>query len=161
MTEIHAKPIVDGKFWIVEKDGAKIATLHKKENNKFVLSSTNGEVMFNKKEDLTKQFGSNFFLKNTKIKFTATEDDNHECHGYPTLCEPYNSMYDVRRKLPLFTKSEQSKSLYCAGYYVIKFNKGWVKSFCPKAITIERYPYKGPFKNKLEMKAVLTNAKSD
>ena len=34
MTEIHAKPIVEGKFWIVEKDGSKIATLHKKENNK-------------------------------------------------------------------------------------------------------------------------------
>ena len=161
MTEIYAKPIVDGKFWVVEQDGAKIATLHKKENNKFVLSSTQGEVMFNKKEDLTKHFGSEFFLKSTKIKVTSSEDEVHECHGYPTLCSPYNSMYDVRRKLPLFTKSEQSKSLYCAGYYVIQFNKGWVKSFCPKAITIERYPYKGPFKDKLEMKAVLSNAKSD
>ena len=113
MTDIYAKPIVDGKFWIVEQDGAKIATLHKKENNKFILSSTNGEVMFNRKEDLTKQFGSNFFLKNTTIKVTAVEE-TYECHGYPTLCSPFNSMYDVRRKLPLFTKSEQSKSLYCA-----------------------------------------------
>jgi hypothetical protein len=40
---------------------------------------------------------------------------------------PHNSMYDIKRKLPLFTKSEDSKSLYCAGYYVIKFDKGWVK----------------------------------
>ena len=64
MTEIHAKPIVDGKFWIVEKDGQKIATLHKKENNKFILSSHNGEVMFNKKDDLTTQFGDGFFIKN-------------------------------------------------------------------------------------------------
>ena len=24
MTEIYAKPIIDGKFWIVEKDGSKI-----------------------------------------------------------------------------------------------------------------------------------------
>ena len=70
-------------------------------------------------------------------------------------------MYDVQRKLPLFTKSNASKSLYCAGHYVIKFNKGWVKSFCPKAITIERNPFKGPFKSKIEMKAVLANAKSD
>lgn len=162
MTEIHAKPIVDGKFWIVEKDGSKIATLHKKENNKFILSSTNGEVMFNKKQDLTKQFGDGFFLTSSKVKVkvTASEDDTFECHGYPTLCEPFNSMYDVRRKLALFTKSNASKSLYCAGYYIIKFNKGWVKSFCPKAITIERYPFKGPFKDKLEMKAVLANAKS-
>jgi hypothetical protein len=160
MTEIHAKPIVDGKFWIVEQDGTKIATLHKKENNKFVLSSTNGEVMFNKKDDLTKEFGKDFFLTNTKIKVTTSTDIN-ECHGYPTSCRPYNSMYDVKRKLPLFTKSNASKSLYCAGHYIIKFDKGWVKSFCPKAITVERYPYKGPFKTELEMKAVLSNAKSD
>ena len=159
MTEIYAKPIIDGKFWIVEKDGSKIATLHKKENDKFILSSTSGEVMFNKKDDLTKQFGKHFFLTNKKVKVTGT--DSTDCHGFPTSVNPYNSMYDVRRKLPLFTKSEQSKSLYCAGYYVIKFNKGWVKSFCPKAITIERYPYKGPFKDKFEMKAILTNAKSD
>ena len=74
MTEIHAKPIVDGKFWIVEEDGKKIATLHKKENNKFVLSSTNGEMMFNKKDDLTKQFGKGFFLSNPKVKVTDTEE---------------------------------------------------------------------------------------
>ena len=82
MTDIHAKPIVDGKFWIVEQAGTKIATLHKKENNKFVLSSTQGEVMFNKKQDLTKQFGDGFFLNNTKVKVTQPEE--HECHGYPT-----------------------------------------------------------------------------
>jgi hypothetical protein len=116
--------------------------------------------MFNKKDDLTKQFGKDFFLTNTKIKVTTSTDIN-ECHGYPTSCRPYNSMYDVKRKLPLFTKSNASKSLYCAGHYIIKFEKGWVKSFCPKAITVERYPYKGPFKTELEMKAVLSNAKSD
>ena len=160
MTEIHAKPIVDGKFWIVEENGTKIATLHKKENNKYMLSSTNGEMMFNKKQDLTKQFGEGFFLTSKKIKVTGNPEVL-ECHGYPTSSKPFNAMYDVRRKLPLFTKSNASKSLYCAGHYIIKFDKGWVKSFCPKAITIERYPYKGPFKSELEMKTVLANAKSD
>lgn len=160
MTEIYAKPIVDGKFWIVEEGGVKIATLHKKENNKFVLSSTNGEMMFNKKQDLTKQFGEGFFLTSKKVKVTDNTEVL-ECHGYPTSSKPFNAMYDVRRKLPLFTKSNASKSLYCAGHYIIKFDKGWVKSFCPKAITIERYPYKGPFKSELEMKQVLSNAKSD
>jgi hypothetical protein len=154
MTEIHAKPIVDGKFWIVEQDGEKIATLHKKENNKFILSSTQGEVMFNKKDDLTKQFGSEFFLKSTKVKVTKVE--NNECHGYPTSVTPYNAMYDVRKKLPLFTKSNTSKSLFCAGYYIIRFNKLWLKSMCPKLITLERYEFKGPFRTELEMKQVLT-----
>ena len=158
MTEIHAKPIVDGKFWIVEQDGTKIATLHKKENNKFILSSTNGEVMFNKKDDLTKQFGKGFFLTSDKVKVTASADNN-ECHSYPTSCKPYNAMYDVQRRLPLFTKSNQSKSLFCAGHYVIKFPKNWVRSFCPKLITIERYEFSGPYLTEEESKEVLANVK--
>lgn len=157
-TELHAKPIIDGKFWIVEQDGLKIATLHKKENQ-YILSSNNNEVMFNKKEELTTQFGPNFFLSNSNIKVSNVE--TNECYGFPTSCKPYNAVYDVRRKLPLFTKSDQSKSLYCAGYYTIKFEKGWVKSFCPKVITIERNDHNGPFKTEIEMKLVLSNAKSD
>ena len=58
----------------------------------------------------------------------------------------------LNRSLPLFTKSEKSKSLYCAGYYIIRFDKGWVKSFCPKLITVERYETQGPFKTDIEMK---------
>lgn len=159
MTELHAKPIVDGKYWIIEENGEKVATLQKKENNKFILSNHTGEVMFNKKEDLTREFGKDFFLTHKKVKLTSV--DIKEVHGYPSSSKPYNSMFDVRRKLPLFTKSNQSKSLYCAGYYIIKFDKGWVKSFCPKLITIERYPFKGPFKTEIEMKAELSHAKSD
>ena len=159
MTEIHAKPVVDGKMWIVEKDGTKVATLHKKENNKFILSNTYGEITFDRKDQLTKEFGKDFFLTSPKVKLTTT--DSNECYGYPTSCTPYNPVYDVRRKLPLFTKSKQSKSLYCAGYYAIKFNKGWVKGFCPKLITIERNPYKGPFKDKAEMKKEVSNDDSN
>jgi hypothetical protein len=46
--------------------------------------------------------------------------------------------------------------LYCAGYYIIRFDKGWVKSHCPKLITLERYPYNGPFKSELEMRSELS-----
>jgi hypothetical protein len=160
MTPITAKPIVDGKFWIVEQDGEKIGTLHKKENNKFVLSSNEGHSFFGKKEELIKAFGKDFF--NSKIKTTiSTQEDVREVYGYPTSCHPFNPIYNVQKKLPLFTKSDASKSLYCAGYYIIRFDKGWVKSFCPKLITIERYENKGPFKTELEMKQVLSNAKSD
>ena len=79
-----------------------------------------------------------------------------EIYNFPTSVLPYNSMYDIKRKLPLFTKSVKSKSLYCAGYYIIRFEKGWVKSFCPKLITIERYDFKGPFKTEIEMRQELS-----
>jgi hypothetical protein len=66
-------------------------------------------------------------------------------------------MYDIQKRLPLFTKSGDSKSLYCAGYYVIRFDKGWVKSFCPKLITLQRYQYEGPFKTEVEMRQRLSH----
>jgi hypothetical protein len=156
---IKAKPIVDGKFWIVEEDGEKIGTLHKKENNKFMLSSKGGEKYFNRKDDLTKVFGKDFF--ETKIKTQISHTEVREVYGFPTSCYPFNPLFNVQKKLPLFTKSLASKSLYCAGYYTIKFDKGWVKSFCPKLITIERYEHRGPFKTELEMKQALSNAKSN
>jgi hypothetical protein len=155
MTEIHAKPIIADKFWIVEKDGEKFATLRKNEDNRFVMSNESGIRIYETKESLTKQFGKKFFtVKIVKESDTALPN---EVHGFPTSTEPYNAMFDIRKKLPLFTKNKDSKSLYCAGYYCIKFEKGWVKSFCPKKITLERYPFKGPYKTELEMKQVLAN----
>lgn len=155
MTEIHAKPIIENKFWIVEQDGNKIATLRKDEENRFVLSSYSGTKIFDNKEKLTDQFGQNFFV--AKIIREADNAVPNEVHGFPTSSQPHNSMYDIKRKLPLFTKSQDSKSLYCAGYYIIKFEKGWVKSHCPKLITLQRYAYQGPFKTDIEMKQVLAN----
>lgn len=155
MTEIHAKPIIDNKFWIVEKDGEKFATLRKDEDNRFVLSNELGVKIYDNKASITKQFGKDFFV--AKIIKEADDARPNEVHGYSSSTEPHNAMFDIKRKLPLFTKSPESKSLYCAGYYVIHFDKGWVKSFCPKLITLQRYEYKGPFKTELEMKQVLNN----
>ena len=156
MSELHAKPIIDEKFWIVEQNGVKCATLRKNEDNRFVLSNEAGVKIFKDKKSITKEFGSDFFV--AKIIKPADDAEPLEVHGFPCSISPHNSMFDIRKKLPLFTKSEDSKSLYCAGYYIIKFNKGWVKSFCPKLITLQRYSYQGPFKTELEMKQVLSNA---
>jgi len=155
MTEIHAKPIIADKFWIVEENGEKVATLRKNEDDRFVMSNHEGVKIYETKESLTKEFGKNFFV--VKILKEADNSQPNEVHGFPTSTMPHNPLYDVKRKLPLFTKSIDSKSLYCAGYYTIKFEKGWVKSFCPKLITLQRYEYKGPFKTDLEMKQVLSN----
>lgn len=155
MTDLHAKPIIDNKFWIVEKDGEKFATLRKNEDNRFVLSNASGIKIYQTKKELTTEFGKDFFV--AKIIKEADSSLPNEVHGFSTTCKPHNSMFDVKRKLPLFTKSNDSKSLYCAGFYVIKFEKGWVKSHCPKLITLQRYEFRGPFKTDLEMKQVLSN----
>ena len=153
--ELHANPIIENKFWIVEQNGIKFATLRRDEEDRFVMSNEQGLEIFNNKESLTKKYGKDFFR--VKIVKAADDAEVNEVHGFPTNSSPHNTMYDVRKQLPLYTKSGDSKSLYCAGYYVIRFDKGWVKSFCPKLITLQRYPFKGPFKTEIEMKQVLSH----
>ena len=150
---INAKEIVKDRFWIVEDNGVRVGTLSISEDQ-FMLSGTKGTRFFKTTRQLQKSFETNI----NWTKLDIVESSIKEVHGYPTSCEPFNNMYDVKRKLPLFTKSKKSKSLYCAGYYIIKFDKGWVKSFCPKLITCERYEYKGPFKTQLEMRTELSKA---
>lgn len=156
MTEIHAKPIIEEKFWIVESDGVKCATLRKNDDNRFVMSNESGVEIFKNKKTILEKFGNDFFVSKTLQK---QESQVKEVHGFPASTCPHNSMFDVRKKLPLFTKSKESKSLYCAGYYLIRFDKGWVKSFCPKLITLQRYDFKGPYKTDLEMKQALSNVR--
>ena len=157
MTEIHAKPVVDGKFWIVEQNGNKVGVLKITEQKKYVFSSKNSITTFENKKKIVEQFGPEFFIKKTSVTKDVEVVKDNSVYNYPTSTTPYNPLYDVKRHLPLFTKSNKSKSIYCAGYYIIKFDKGWVRSFCPKLITIERYEYEGPFKTDLEMKHRLSN----
>ena len=150
---VKAKEIIDGKFWILEDNGQKVATLSLSDE-KYLLSDAKGTRFFDKESEVTADIGKP--IEWNKLDITVI--DSKEVHGYPTSNIPYNTLYDVQNKLPLFTKSFKSKSLYCAGYYIIRFDKGWVRSFCFICVTIEKYPFKGPFKSELTMRTELSNA---
>jgi len=156
MTRIKANPIVAGKFWIVEEDGERIGTLSKQEDKTYMYCCNTHTKFYENEKQLTKDVDIEWGIKDAQ---TVTADK--EVHGFKTSCTPHNSMYDVKRKLPLFTKSKKSKSLYCAGYYIIRFEKGWVRSFCPKLVTIDGYISKGPFKDELTMRQELSKANAD
>lgn len=148
---LKAKTLLKDRFWIVEDNGKRVGTLSHDEE-KYIFNNTSGDVrFFDNMYELKERLGETVF-EDTGIN----GDSSKEVHGYPTSSTPYNAMFDVKRKLPLFTKSEKSKSLYCAGYYIIRFEKGWVKSFCPKLITVERYKTYGPYKTDLEMRQELS-----
>tara|TARA_B100001057_G_scaffold151746_1_gene151731 strand:+ start:1803 stop:2276 length:474 start_codon:yes stop_codon:yes gene_type:complete len=153
---IKAKEVLKNKFWLVENDGKKIGTLSY-DNEKYMLNDSYGQChYFSNQNAISKNFGSK--INWTTLDITETAPTEKMVHGMPTSCIPHNPVYDVKRKLPMFSKSNKSKSLYCAGYFIIRFDKGWVKSFCPKLITIERYESKGPFKTEIEMRTELSRA---
>ena len=168
MTNIKAKEILKNKFWIIEdaNQGNKIGTLSKDENNHYMYSCQrpcepvgcrSRTEYYSCLKDLKKGIGGEILWSNATIS-DANKTVSKEIYGLVTSTVPYNAMYDLKRKFALFTKSKKSKSLYCAGYFIIHFEKGWVKSLCPKQVTLEKYEYRGPFKTELEMRQELSRA---
>jgi len=158
---VRAKTLVKDKFWIVEQNGQKLGTLQKKENNGWIyLNKAEKETqIYPTSESLIKKFGVDIFaIGNQPVITDEVQADNFDVHGFPCSQHPYNPMFDVQKQLPVYTKTPKSKSQFCAGYYIICFEKGWRKAYCPKMITLSRYDYKGPMKTKLEMQQVLNNA---
>jgi len=152
---IKAKPILKNKFWIIEANGERIGTLSKEDDKRLMYSCSTGTEYFNDTKSFNNYIGG---ISWDKASITDSNTIDKVIHGFATSGVPYNVMYNVQKKLPLFTKSKKSKSLYAAGYYIIKFNKGWVRSFCPKLVTLESYEYKGPFKTEFTMRQELSNA---
>ena len=152
--ELQAKQLVPNKFWIVQNYGRKVGTLAKDKKG-FILVTPNDKIHFENVEKVYETFGKDFFEATVTKKIKDSKV--LEVYNFPTSTPAYNPLFDVQNNLPLYSKSKKSKSLYCAGYYTIRFAKGWVKSFCPKLITLQRYEYKGPFTTELEMRQVLSN----
>lgn len=146
MSQLLAKAIVKNKCWIVENNGHKIGT---------ILTNPLGVVY--QYENKREQFASlkllsdrhNIVVDKTPPKKVITESNT--VYGFPCEYKANNILWDVKHKLPIFTKGNKSKSFFCAGYYIVKFNNGWVKSYCPKLITLNRYPYAGPYDTSEEM----------
>ena len=142
-----AKPVVKDKFWIVEDNGNKIATIQAVEKGGFVYVHDTKREPFPSIKVLTKKY--NITFSNTKVKLP--KEDTHHCYGYPTSGKPYNQIWDVQRKLAIYTKNAKSRSLYCAGYYAVNYGAGLQSEYCPKNITLSRYEFSGPFKTKEEL----------
>ena len=141
---MEAKPIIKNKFWIVEDAGQQVATIQAAPDGVVLVKGTRREKFVN-----FKLLSAKYNIHVGKApKTKKTDDVTHDIYGFPTDSKPYNELYDVRRRLPFFTKTTKSKSFYCAGYYAVNINGVWDYHFCPKSITISRYDYHGPYKNK-------------
>jgi hypothetical protein len=141
-----AKAIVKNKCWVVEDNGHKVGT---------IMVNPKGVVY--QHDQKREQFASlkllsdryNIIVDKTKPQKQIKQE--YSVYGYPCEHKANNILWDVQHRLPIFTKGSKSKSFFCAGYYIVKFNNGWVKSYCPKLITLNRYPYAGPYETQEEM----------
>jgi hypothetical protein len=149
-----AKTLIPNKEWLVTDNKEKIGSISKNKKGYTFIRKGNS-VTFKDLNEIKTQMGIVLFEESIK-KHKDSEIKNHSIYDFPCRSKPYDPVYSVKKKLPLFAKSPKSKSQYCAGYYIILRRKGWATSFCPKLITLERYPYYGPFKTEAEMKFTLS-----
>ena len=152
---VTAKVLVPNKVWIVQEKGSKLGTLNK-EKKGYSFFKKGVKTTLSDLSAVKERFGSEIFKEQEPV-VTLPKPELRNIYEFPCGSKPYNPVYNIRKRLPIYAKSSKSKSLYCAGYYVIKFRKGWVKSFCPKLITLDRYPYLGPYKTEQDMKNMLNS----
>ena len=145
-----AKPVLEDKFWIIEDNGQKVGTIRSNEHG-VTLQVGKENRTFKELDELKSKMKVSFTGKD----LLETQKHDYDVHGFPCKTKPYNPIYDLKRKLPLYTKTEGSQSFFCAGYFCIKFDNGWVPAYCPKLITLGRNEFLGPFKTKLEANEAL------
>lgn len=143
--KVHAKPIVENKFWVLT-DGSKRVGEINKAHEGYNIKVGNKVINYRT---------INILKANTEIEFdpaiTKEQKEVNQVHDYPTDAEPYNGVWSLHQKAPIFTKEPHSKSWYAAGWYLVRQNKFWRQDFCPKLITLQRYEYRGPFMNQEDM----------
>ena len=139
-----AKPVVDKQYWILQEDDHKVGNIQAV-NDGYRITVNNKTADYKTIPMLRRKENIEF----APVEKT-TKPANDQVHGYDTGCKAHNGMWNVKMKLPLFTKQAKSKSWFAAGWYKVKQHRTWKVVRNPKLIVLERYPYQGPYHSKEE-----------
>lgn len=141
---ILAKPVINKQYWILKQDDQKVGNIQADPDG-YRVTIQNKIAKYKTIPSLSRHENVEF-EKPTK----PAKQPTNLVHGYSTGCRAYNALWDVRRRLPLFTKEAKSKSWHAAGWYLVKQHKTWKAVHNPKLIVLDRYNYQGPFFTKEE-----------
>ena len=144
---ILAKPVVDKQYWILKQDDRKVGNIVAGPDG-YQITIRNKTASYKTIPTLSRSEQVEFekLAKQSRPKQT-------QVHGYDVDGRVYNPIWDVKHRLPLFTRDTKSKSWYAAGWYVVKQHRSWKQVQNPKLITLQRYAYQGPFHSKEEANA--------
>jgi hypothetical protein len=138
---IVSKTVIPNQFWILKQNDRKVGNIEAGADGFSVRIGS--QVSSYKNINTIKQKIAIAFepiarnAQHSKVENTV--------HGFPTSDTAYNAIYDVKHQVPLWTREPRSKSWYAAGWYCVKQGRTWTIELCPKLITLQRYPYRGPF----------------
>lgn len=136
-----AKPIVKNQLWILTDGVNKVGNLESL-NGGYNLRIGGREQSFESTRAIQRLVSIEF------QRPVSTSKKGPPYAIWPTSGKTYNNMFDVKRKLHVYTKTKKSRCYYAAGWFKMLMGDSWVTVFCPKYIFIQRYPYHGPFSSK-------------
>jgi hypothetical protein len=141
-----AKPVIDKQFWILQDGDQKVGNIE---------ACAGGYQV--KIQNQTAQFKTiRMAAQRINIHFESVKKLNDNIftgnlvHGYPAAGRIHNPVWDIKMKLPVYTKTAKSKSWFAAGWYQVKKGRNWTVTQDPKLIVLQRYAYQGPFYSKEE-----------
>jgi hypothetical protein len=135
---IEAKPVIPDRYWILKQDNRKIGQIEADESG--VTVKIQNRVAGYKTIRMASREANIEFTKLSSVKPVT-----NQVHGFEVTGRVYNPVWDVKHRLPLFTRDTKSKSWYAAGWYMVKQHRAWKAVQNPKLITLQRYQYQGPF----------------
>lgn len=136
---LEAKPVIANKYWILRRDNRKVGSVERDDTGFSVR--INGTISHYRTIPMLRKTANIEFhpaIKTSKTKPISV-------HGYETGCKVHNSIWDVKRRLPLFTKVAHSKCWHAAGWFAIKQHRRWKLVRNPKLILLDRYEFRGPY----------------
>lgn len=145
---IVAKTVIPNQYWILRQGDTKVGNIE--------AGPDGFQIKIN---NVIQQYKSIKTLKQkVQIDFEPVEEKaaavvDNEVNGFPTTGRPYNAIYDVKHQVPLWTREPRSKSWFAAGWYRVRTGRTWQVVQSPKLIVLQRYEYKGPFRNETEAQA--------
>lgn len=146
---LKIKEIIKEKYWIVSGQYGKVGTLRKVDiGYEFFDQNANTKEVL----DSIESFKS--------VDTAVVGGDLQVYKGLPTNT---SILYAVEHEtLPLFTKTKNSKTIFVAGYYILKYDgMGWQHAFCPKLETLDKYETRGPYFTEWDMNLNLNKAKKE
>jgi hypothetical protein len=143
---IVAKPVIDKQFWILQENNQKIGNIEACAGG-YQVRINNQIAQFKTIKLAARHINIEF---EPSVRFTNTKLVADHVHGYPSAGRVYNPMWDVSQQLPVYTKTNKSKSWFAAGWYNVRKGRTWRTVLAPKLIVLQRYAYQGPYYSESE-----------
>jgi hypothetical protein len=136
-----AKPVIDKQFWILQDGDQKVGNIEACAGG-YQVKIQNQTAQFRTIRMAAERINIQF---EPVKKITTSKPATNLVHGYPAVGRIYSPMWDIKMKLPVYTKTAKSKSWFVAGWYRVKKGRSWTVTQDPKLIVLQRYAYAGPF----------------